>query len=156
MKHRGWIVFSGFVWFFIGVMLLYKGVHLVALAAFQKDSLCASMQETFGSAQNAAAFLIAAGSMIGFLKGRFVLAKTAKRVVSRIASQSLPIRFKNAYSPSYWILIGFMMALGMVFRFLPIPIDIRGLIDIAIGSALISGSIFYFKAAKAMPIAIQE
>jgi hypothetical protein len=42
-----------------------------------------------------------------------------------------------------------MMALGLVFRFLPIPIDLRGLIDVAIGSALINGAMLYFRAARA-------
>jgi len=148
MKHRGWIALSGFLWFFIGASLLYKGLHLITDAAFQPDSLCDRMRGVFGTAQQAATLFIALGLFAGFFKSRFVLVKTVQRVVSRIASLPLPIRFKEAYSPSYWILIGSMVALGMTFRFLPIPIDIRGTIDIAIGSALVNGALFYFRAAR--------
>jgi hypothetical protein len=152
MKHRGWIVLSGFVWLFIGVFLLYKGLRLIAQASFQSGSLCDRMQGTFGTPQQAATIFIAIGLMVGFFKGRFVLIKTVRRVVSRISSLPLPIRFKDAYSPSYYILIGSMMVLGMGFRFLPIPLDIRGTIDVAIGSALINGALLYFRAAKAISI----
>lgn len=148
MKHRGWIALSGFVWFFIGAFLLYKGLHLITRASFESGSLCDRMRETFGTPQQAATVFIATGLLIGFFKGRFVLVKTVRRVVSRIASLPLPIRFKDAYSTSYYVLIGSMMALGMVFRFLPIPLDIRGTIDVAIGSALINGALLYFRAAK--------
>lgn len=150
MKHRGWIAISGFLWFFIGTFLLYKGLHLITEAAFQADSLCFKMQGMCGTAQRAATIFIAMGLFIGFFKGRFVLAKTVRRVVARIAALPLPIRFKDAYSLSYWVLIASMMALGMIFRFLPIPIDIRGTIDVAIGSALINGAMLYFRSAKAI------
>lgn len=148
MAHRSWIAISGFLWFFIGTFLLYKGLHLITEAAFQPDSLCAKWERVFGSPQQAATAFIAIGLIAGFLKGRFVLAKTVRRVVNRIALLPLPIRLRDAYSRSYWILIGSMVALGMSFRFLPIPIDVRGTIDIAIGSALINGAMLYFRAAK--------
>ena len=147
MKHRAWIAFSGFLWFFIGAFLLYKGLHLITEAPFQTGSLCSKMGRLAGSPQQAAVGLIALGLIVGFFKGRFVLSKTVRRVVLRIAALPLPIRFKDAYSPSYWILIGSMVVLGMTFRFLPIPIDVRGTIDIAIGSALINGALLYFRAA---------
>lgn len=138
----------------MGTFLLYKGLHLITQAAFQPDSLCARMQGFFGSPQQAATALIAIGLVVGFFKGRFVLVKTVRRVVVRIALLPLPIRFKDAYSKSYWILIGSMVALGMSFRFLPIPIDIRGTIDIAIGSALIHGALLYFRATRAISISV--
>lgn len=138
MKQRGWIAFSGFVWFFVGIFLLYKGLCLIVEAT---DLLCLS--------QKRANLLIALGLLVGFLKVHFVLAKTVRRVVLRIASLPLPIRFKEAYSPAYWALIGGMMALGMLFRYLPISLDFRGTIDVAIGSALINGAILYFRAARA-------
>jgi len=148
MKHRTWIALSGFLWFVIGLGLLYKGLHLITEAAFKTDSLCYQMRSTFGSAQQSATFFVAIGLLIGFFKGRFVLSKTVRRVVTRISTLPLPIRLKDAYSKSYWILIGSMVALGMTFRFLPIPTDIRGVIDLAIGSALINGAMLYFRAAS--------
>lgn len=150
MKQRGWVAFSGFVWFVIGAFLLYKGLHLIAEGAFQPHSLSHRMKDLVGSPQKGATILIAIGLFGGFFKGRFVLVKTVRRVVARIASLPLPIRLKDAYSLSYWILIGSMVALGVSFRFLPIPIDLRGMIDVAIGSALINGAMLYFRAARAV------
>lgn len=150
MKQRGWIVCSGCVWLAIGFSLLYKGLDLMAQALFLPDSLSSQLQPIFGSIQQSSTALIAFGLIIGFLKGRFVLAKTVRRVVSRIASLPLPIRLSQVYTTSYWMLIGSMIALGMTFRFLPIPIDVRGVIDVAIGSALIHGAILYFQASRAI------
>ena len=36
-----------------------------------------------------------------------------------------------------------MIGLGFAMRVLQVPIDIRALVDIAVGSALIQGSFFY-------------
>ena len=147
MKHRNWIFLSGFIWFSIGLWLLYKGLRLISEAVIQPGSLSVKLEPVFGNAQQAGAFLVGIGLLVGLLKGRFVLIKTVRKVVSRICSLPLPIRLKDAYSRSYWILLGSMFALGMAFRFLPLPVDVRGTIDVAIGSALIQGALFYFKEA---------
>ncbi len=152
MKHRGYIALSGFLWFISGGFLLYKGLHLINAATLRADTLCFRWQEFFGSPQQTATILIGVGLLLGFIKGRFVLSKTVNRVSTRIASLTAPIRFADAYSRSYWILILSMIALGMSFRFLPIPIDLRGLVDVAIGSALVNGAMLFFRAARAFQI----
>jgi len=148
MKHRGWISLSGFVWLMIGSSLTYKGLKLIALALTDPDSMCSRLETIFGSPAQAGTVFIAVGMVVGFLKSRFVLSKTVRRVTSRILSLPTPIRLKDAYSPSYWILISSMVVLGMSFRFLPISMDIRGAIDVAIGTALINGAMLYFRLAR--------
>ena len=148
MKHRTWVFLSGFVWLTVGIFLLYKGLHFVSAATLRSDSLSFKFQGLFGSPSQAGTGIVALGLLIGFVKGRFVLSKTVKRVVGRIHSLALPISFSSVYAPSYWILIGSMVALGFAMRFLPIPLDARGLIDIAIGSALVNGAMLYFRAAR--------
>lgn len=129
MKHRSWIALSGVVWFFIGGMLLYKGLHFIAEGTMKKE------------------WLLAAGLLIGFFKGRFVLIKTVRRQVLRIASLPLPIRWSQVYPLAYYFLIAGMMGLGMLMRVIPLSVDFRGVIDVAIGSALIHGALAYFQAA---------
>lgn len=90
-------------------------------------------------------FLMGVSLFIGFIKGRFVLRRTVLRVSSRILSLPLPIRIKDVYSLSYVCLIGSMMGLGVVFRFVPLPLDVKGMIDVAVGAALIQGALFYFR-----------
>jgi hypothetical protein len=148
MKHRFWIFFSGLVWFAIGGFLTFKGLRLISEATFRNDTLCFSWQTLFGSPAQVGTLLIALGLVVGFIKGRFVLSKTVHRVSMRIMNLASPIRFFDVYAPSYWILIGSMIGLGISLRFLPIPIDVRGFIDVAVGSALLNGSMLYFRFAK--------
>jgi hypothetical protein len=148
MSHRAWIAVSGFLWLAVGGGLLFKGLRLISEGAISPDSLSFRMQGLFGTPQQSGTALIAAALLIGYVKGRFILSKTVKRVALRIASLPLPIRFTSVYAPSYFVLIGGMIALGILLRFLPIPIDLRGFIDTAIGSALINGAMLYFQAAR--------
>jgi hypothetical protein len=150
MKHRGWIAFSGFMWLVIGSFLLYKGLHLISEATLRPDSLSSRWGSVWGTAHQTATLLMVLGLFVGFLKGRFVLSKTVHRVAMRINSLPLPIRLVDVYRPSYWILIGSMVVLGISLRFLPIPIDVRGLIDVAVGSALIHGAMLYFRFARSL------
>lgn len=143
--QKRWVAVSGWIWLAMGSLLLYKGIWFVAEAVVMKNTLCDRMQSVFGTPERAAVWLIVSALLVGFFKSRFVFKKTVRRVISRITSLPLPIRFQSVYAPSYWILIGCMMSLGMAMRFLPIAIDVRGWIDIAVGSALIYGAIFYFK-----------
>ena len=131
MKKTFWIFLSGAIWFVAGVLLLYKGIHFLAAAPLD---------------ETVATWWMMAGLTIGFMKGRFVLSKTVRRVVARIESLEPPISFRSVYAPSYWLLIGSMVLLGMSFRWLPIGLQYRGLVDVAIGSALIQGAMLYFRA----------
>ncbi|HSX38060.1 MAG TPA: hypothetical protein VLE95_04435 [Chlamydiales bacterium] len=148
MTHRSWILLSGFLWMAIGSFLLYKGLHFIADGTLRTDSLCFRLQGLFGGVQQAGAGLIGVGLLVGFIKGRFVLSKTVKKIALRIQSFSQPIRVTSIYGPSYWILIAGMIGFGILLRFLPIPIDLRGVIDTAVGSALIHGAMLYFRTAR--------
>lgn len=133
--HKTFITLSGLVWLVVGVFLLMKGLSLI------------TTEQTIG--EQTAVLLISFGLAIGFVKGRFVLRKTVKRVVDRINSLPQPIQVSQVYSKGYYLLIGGMILLGMSMRWLPIPIAIRGTVDIAIGFALMNGAILYFRAARA-------
>ena len=95
--------------------------------------------------------MVAVGLLVGFFKGRFVLSKTVSKMVGRVLSLPLPIRFSQVYHPSYYFLIALMICLGLLLKYLPIPIDLRGMIDVAIGSALVNGALLYFRAAGIYP-----
>ncbi len=132
--QKTFITISGLVWLAIGAFLLMKGLSLITAANLENEQ--------------AAVILISAGLLIGFVKGRFVLSKTVKRVVARIHSLPEPIRFSQVYSTSYYVLIGSMVLLGISMRWIPIPPEVRGTIDVAIGAALMNGAILYFRAAR--------
>ena len=89
--------------------------------------------------------IIALALIVGFLKARFILSKTANRVIGNIVKSPEPAHFSVAFTKGYLILIGCMAALGMAINLLGMPLDFRGFIDAAIGSALINGSVFYIR-----------
>ncbi len=100
------------------------------------------------SGVNSAAALVAFALMIGYFKGKYVMRKSANRIVARIQGLPNPISLFKAYHPAYFILIASMMGIGMFIKALGLPNEIRGFIDVAIGSALINGSMNYFRSAK--------
>jgi hypothetical protein len=148
LSKRTWLIISGIKWLGIGVMLLTKGLRLITSAAEQisvEAPLIKAFQSFAGSRHQSALLIICLGLFIGFIKGRTVLSKTVGRIADRINLHPGSLSLKEAYDQKYWIVIGLMMGLGMMFKFLPISIDIRGGIDVAIGSALINGAMLYFR-----------
>lgn len=144
------IVASGILWLIIGIFLLTKGLNLVVLAThaeqFGVRSTLIPYVTTFVSGrEQAALLLITVALIVGLLKGRLVLIKSVKRVVARIHSLPQPLKINQVYSWGYLAIIAGMMGLGMLIRVLKLPADIHGLVDVAIGSALINGSMIYFR-----------
>lgn len=158
LTARKAILFSGILWMAIGILLLFKGISYLSLAGNavingtqQGFSLIKKLTEYTKNPEQSALIIICIALLIGFFKGRVVFKRTVNRVVTRIQSQQEPISFRKIYSMGYVILIVGMMGLGMVFKYLPIPLDVKGLLDFAIGFALINGAMLYFRAAFAPP-----
>ncbi len=121
------------LWLAMGGWLFYKGVFWIAHGlnpSWKGWLLC-----------------VVSGLVLGGLKGKFVLSKTVDRTVRRLASRPLPLRLKDYAPPSYFILIAAMMVLGMTLNRLPIPMTARGIVDLAIGFALIYGALLYMRSA---------
>lgn len=144
-----WIGFSGVVWLAVGVFLLLFGVKLVVFSSMEgapHSALFTKLYTMFTSREHSVLILVTGGLLVGFMKGRLVLSKTVRRVVDRICALPDPIRFFDVYSAGYLVLIASMILLGMGLRWLQVPSDIRGTIDIAVGSALMNGAMLYFRA----------
>ena len=149
MSVRKWIVISGLSWLGIGAYLMVKGLKWITLAmtALETPRLIGWLSGIAGTVQQGTLVLICVSLLVGFIKGRMVLAKTVRRIVARLRAQEAPIRFSQAYDRKYYMILGLMMGLGLLFRFLPIAFDVRGAIDVTIGSALINGAMLYFREA---------
>lgn len=154
LSHAKLIVISGLVWFGIGVYLLQLGLNLLLGGVNNPDlslsqyPLLRTLSPYTGSLESAAIVLVVIALFIGYFKGRYVLGKSAKRGVDRIRSFSNPASLLNIYSWQYYILLGSMVALGISIKYMGLNHDVRGLIDAAIGSALINGAMIYFKLAQ--------
>lgn len=152
LSHAKMIVISGLIWFGIGVYLLQLGLNLL-LEGMNSSGftghypLLKALVPYLGSFETTVVMLIVVALFIGYFKGRYVLGKSAKRGVNRIRSFANPAPLHHIYSGKYYILLGSMIALGISIKYMGLPNDVRGLIDAAIGSALINGSMIYFKLA---------
>lgn len=154
VRHQTMIIISGSVWFAIGLMLmilglnfLLEGIEKSRLSDLYSLPLLNSLSPYLGGLEEAALMLIAASLFIGHMKGRYVLGKSAIRGIERIKSFPNPTQLTNIYSAKYYILIAIMIGLGMSMKFLGLSNDIRGGVDVAIGAALLSGSMLYFREA---------
>ncbi len=147
IRQKTAIILSGIIWMGVGIFLLTKGFSLLLHPKVDQAPtfLTNYMKSLAGNMEQGMLLLICFGLFIGFLKGRFVLSKTANRTISRIVSLSDPCSLSEVYSKGYVILLASMMTLGMALKWFPIPHDIKGLIDVIIGSALTNGSAFYFR-----------
>ncbi len=144
------IFLSGLVWLVVGCFLLPLGLNFIVDCllkenAAQPHPVLNFLAPYVGGLDQAAMVWIVLALFIGFLKGRRVFAKSVQRSVSRILTLSDPVSLSKIYTPGYYLLLGSMILLGILMRFT--TQDIRGGVDVAIGSALINGAILYFKQA---------
>lgn len=96
---------AGSLWGIIGLFLIFRGAHLYQLAIEQQSS-----------SQNAVILSLAAGMLIGFFKGKFVLSKTARKNKERIQQLQPPIKAHQVFSKPFYFFIGGMMLLGYLLR----------------------------------------
>jgi hypothetical protein len=154
ISHAALVAISGLVWFAVGGWLLPLGLSLMLEGTKQAQlsdvaslPLLRFLSPYLGGFEQAALLLIVVGLLIGQLKGLKVLGKSAQRGIERIKTFPNPTEITNIYSAKYYILLGGMVGLGMGIKFLGLSNDVRGLVDIAIGTALIRGALIYFRSA---------
>lgn len=150
VSHSTLIFLSGFVWLAVGGILLPLGLDFIVGALLRENAAQPHPVLNFlapyaGGLDSAALIWIAFALFIGFLKGRRVFAKSVNRSVSRILTLPNPASLSKIYTPSYYLLLGSMVLIGILVRFT--PMDVRGGIDVAVGSALINGAVLYFRQA---------
>lgn len=152
--HTMLIFVSGLVWLAVGCFLLPLGLNFIVESILsenlrtQPHPILNFLAPYAGGVEQAVLTLIALALLIGFMKGRYVFAKTVQRSVSRILSLPNPVSLSKIYTPQYYLLLGSMVLLGVLVRFL--PLDVRGAVDVIIGSALINGAMLYFRQAWAV------
>lgn len=147
LSHSTMTFISGAIWMAIGIFLLQLGLNLLfgQFIELKTNMPLLDLFKDIFSHQEAAILITTVALYIGFLKGKHVLTKAAKRGVERTLTLPNPAPFYQIYDIKYYVLIGFMILLGISLKYSGISNDIRGAIDVAIGSALINGSLHYFR-----------
>lgn len=143
------LIISFASWLGIGVFLLYKGLRLLVELSpgVAHSSMLSFFSKMAGGMQQAVLLCICIGLFVGFMKGRFVLSKTVGRLSNRFFSYGRPMSLKEMYPAYYLALVGSMILLGMSLKWMPVPQEVRGTIDVAIGAALTNGAFQYLRVA---------
>lgn len=91
---------------------------------------------------------LAIATAIGIAKGRFVLRKTAARNIERLQAVTEALSPVMVYNVRSWILIELMMLLSAALTWFNAPIYVRGLVNVAVGLALVVSSLYYWAVLK--------
>ena len=105
MSKERLIKIAGGLWGIIGLMLVIRGFGLYQLAEMEQHAT--EIAITISG--------IVAG-LIGLVKGKFVLSKTARRNKIRIHNLEDPVKLYNIFSKPFYFLIPMMMGLGILLR----------------------------------------
>ena len=128
---------AGLIWIIVGLFLIYRGSGLYNLAVIEQNT-----------SKEALIISVILGVVIGILKGKFVLSKTALRNRNRINQLVPPLSIHHIFSGSFYVLIAGMMMLGVLLR--EFNTYLGGYVVVAsiycgIGMALIAASSVYWK-----------
>lgn len=145
------ILLSFSLWFCIGTMLLYKGMnYLYESMMYQtvtrsEQPILGFFSHLLGSTDYALLGIVFVSAFFGYVKGYVALRKAADRMITRIAPYGGKVPLEVVFPKWYIGLIGGMMLLGMGVKYLPLTSDLRGMVDTAVGFALLNGSTFFLK-----------
>lgn len=137
MNKNSLYILAGSVWALVGLFLMIRGAIMYQTAL-----------DTQNASQTALAISIAASVILGIIKGRFVLSKTARRNKSRIDRLEQPLKVHHVYAKSFYFMIVGMILLGVSLR--TFNEYLGGYVVVAaiycgIGLALMVSSLVYWK-----------
>ena len=143
MTKKRLVTIAGGLWCIIGFFLLVRGLNLYQLAETEQHATKITLTISGVVA-----------TLIGFIKGKFVLSKTANRNKTRIFNLNDPVGLQDLFSKPFYFLIPMMMALGVILR--SFNEYLGGYIVVAaiycgIGMALIVSSRVYWFSQPKMP-----
>jgi hypothetical protein len=126
---RGHLLTAAIAWTVVGAALLFFGLRWA-----------------WASQSGLVRGLLIAAVFAGALKARLVLRRAARRSIDRIRSRG-DDRCLGGFIPLWgWGLVLLMMGMGFALRHGLLPHPVVGLIYVAIGTALLTGSVDFWRA----------
>ena len=105
LSKNSLISIAGGFWCVVGLFLVVRGFGMYQLADHEQHST-----------QVAIILSGIAAAVIGLVKGKFVLSKTAQKNKTRIYELEDPVRIHQIFAKPFYILIPMMMGLGILLR----------------------------------------
>jgi hypothetical protein len=134
-RSLGWLAFS--LWLLGGVVLLSFGTARLLQAA------------RGGATPTVVAVVTIAALVVGAAKGWFVLRKTSRRNIERLAALEQAQRPIHVYGIRSWVIIALMTGLSIGLTLAGTPPLWRGMINLTIGAALAASSLNYLPPLRA-------
>jgi len=123
-----------FIWGLVGTGLLIAGGTFLfgdrSLSVLNGETAVSWTSEIIG---------LSIALVIGFIKGRFVLTKVARKYIARILALPESSPFYMTFSIKSWVMVVGMILLGRIIRAMGAPSLVVGSIYVAVGIALIIG-----------------
>ena len=148
-RGKGLLRGMGVFWLVAGILLLRKGLHFLATLSSVDEAVLpiASPLASIAGGLDGAGLLIIAGALaLGAIKGRFALRKVAFRLIERVRVLPSDASVSSVFGVGYVVLIAGAMTMGWTLNHFGIPTDVRGLVDVAVGSALANSSLVFLRA----------
>ncbi|HVP62791.1 MAG TPA: hypothetical protein VMT11_19700 [Myxococcaceae bacterium] len=134
-RSLGWLAFG--LWMLGAVVLLSLGTARLLHAAR-------------GETSPGAVAVVAVGALVvGAAKGWFLLRRTARRNIDRLAALTEDRRAIHVYGTRSWVVIGLMTGLSIGLTLGGVPPLWRGMVNLAIGAALAASSLNYLAPLRA-------
>ena len=105
MNKNSLISIAGGFWCVVGLFLIIRGFGLYQLAGQEQHAT-----------QIAIALSGITAGLIGLIKGKFVLSKTARKNKNRIHQLEDPVSIHQLFAKPFYVLIPMMMGLGVLLR----------------------------------------
>jgi hypothetical protein len=134
-RALGWLAFV--LWLLGGIVLLSFGTARLFQAA------------RGGATPTVVAIVAIAALAVGAAKGWFVLRKTSRRNIERLAALEKAQRPIHVYGIRSWVVIGLMTGLSVGLTLGGLPPLWRGMVNLTIGAALATSSINYLAPLRA-------
>lgn len=147
LNHRMVFVLLGTLWLLVGAMLLSVGMRLVVSASLLQGSadgrpLLTLFHALFGHFEGALALALFLGLFVGVCKGRWVMRRAVSRGVRAIQQLPNPSPMSALFSARFFLIVLVMLGMGWILRLF--PDDVRGVVDIAVGAALLYGATCWY------------
>jgi len=145
LKKKYQLILLSLIWFCVGIFLLRKGIYFSFSETIKSSFLHQALKTVLADSLQIGFLLILTGLFLGHLKAKKVFAKIVERTLKNLEAHKDPAPFSTTFNKRFFLLIGLMMLLGIALSALGCPTDIRALINVAVGSALIRASFMLYR-----------
>lgn len=149
LSHKSLTQIAAMIWFIAGFMLFRKGLFFLkeltdeSTLSLQEYPLLSSIMGYTVDLEMAIVVLIAIGLGLGMVKSVFVLRKVARKNIARLQDSPNPAPLSHLFGVRFFAMVTAAALMGYFVNQVGLPIDIRAVIDIAVGAALLNASMAF-------------